>query len=165
MVDIYWGDGQKLSPQSGKLKGTLGIRDKVLVDQLTGLNTLASGLITQVNAIHRTGFGLNNVTNLDFFKGSNASDIAVNNSLDNASIATSSGTNQPGNSTVALQIAALKTLKGMKGGTATLNEVYNSQVTEFGVIIQHAGDNFYQHGLVEKALGDQREICHGGQFG
>ncbi len=112
VVDIYWTDGQKLSPQSGKLKGTLDIRDKVLVDQLTGLNTLASGLITQVNAIHRTGFGLNNVTNLDFFQGSNASDIAVNNSLDNASIATSSGVNQAGNNTIALQIAALKTFKG-----------------------------------------------------
>jgi flagellar hook-associated protein 1 FlgK len=161
VVDIYWTDGQKLSPQSGRLKGTLDIRDKVLVDQLTGLNTLASGLITQVNAIHRTGFGLNNVTDMDFFQGSNASDIAVNNSIDNASIATSSGVNQAGNNAIALQIAALKTFKGMKGGTATLNEAYNSQVIEFGVIIQHAGDNFYQHGLVEKALGDQRESAMG----
>jgi flagellar hook-associated protein 1 len=161
VVDIYWGDGQKISPQSGKLKGALEIRDKVLVNQLTGLNTLASGLITQVNAIHRIGFGLNNMTNLDFFQGSNAGDIAVNNSLDNASIATSNGVNQAGNNVTALQIAALKTFKGMKGGMATLNEAYNSQVTEFGVIIQHAGDNSYQHGLVEKALGDQRESAIG----
>lgn len=161
VADIYWTDGQKLIPQSGKLKGTLDIRDKVLVDQLTGLNTLASGLITQVNAIHRTGFGLNNVTNVDFFQGGNAGDIAVNNSLDNASIATSSGMSQSGNNTIALQIAALKTFKGMKSGTATLNEAYNAQVTEFGVIIQHAWDNSYQHGLVEKALGDQRESAMG----
>ncbi len=161
VLDVYWSDGQKLSLQSGKLKGTLDVRDKVLSDQLTGLNTLAGGLISQVNAIHRTGFGLNNMTNLDFFQGTNAGDIAVNNSLDHASIAASSGANQAGNSNIALQIAALKTAKGMKGGTATLNDFYNLQVTELGVTIQRAGDNAYQYGLVEKALGDQRESAVG----
>jgi flagellar hook-associated protein 1 FlgK len=125
------------------------------------LNTLANGLITQVNAIHRTGYGLNNATNLDFFQGSDAGDIAVNSLLDNASVAVSSGASQAGNSTIALQIAMLKTVKGMKGGTATLNDFYNSQVTELGVTIQRAGDNSYQHGLVEKALGDQRESAVG----
>jgi flagellar hook-associated protein 1 len=160
-VDVYWPDGQKLALQSGKLKGTLEVRDKVLSDQLTGLNTLASGLITQVNAIHRTGFGLNDATNLDFFQGGNAGDIEVNNSLDNASIAASSGASQAGNSNIALQIAALKTFKGMKGGTATLNEFYNAQVTDLGVIIQRAGENSYQYGLVDQALGDQRESVVG----
>jgi flagellar hook-associated protein 1 FlgK len=45
----------------------------------------------------------------------------------------------------------------MKGGTATLNEFYNSQITNLGVITQSASDNAYQHDLVSKALGDQRE--------
>jgi flagellar hook-associated protein 1 len=161
IVDVYWPDGQRLNLQSGKLKGTLDVRDKVLSDQLSGLNALAGGLITQVNTIHRTGFGLNNATNLDFFQGSNAGDIAVNDSLDNASIAASSGANQAGNSSIARQIAVLKTVKAMKGGTATLNDFYNAQVTELGVTAQRAGDSSYQHGLVEKALGDQRESVVG----
>jgi flagellar hook-associated protein 1 FlgK len=122
---------------------------------------LASGLITQINAIHRTGFGLNNVTGLDFFTGSNASDIAVNSLLDSASIATSSGASQAGNSDVALQIAGLKTVKGMKAGTATLNEFYNTQVSDLAVITRRATENSYQHGLVMKALGDQRESVVG----
>ncbi len=161
VVDVYWGDGQKLAPQSGNLKGTLEVRDKVLAGQLTGLNTLANGLITQVNAIHRGGFGLNNATNMDFFQGSDASDIAVNSLLDNASIATSSGASQAGNSDIALQIAGLKTVKGMKAGTATLNEFYNSQITDLAVTTQRASNNAYQHGLVEKALSDQRESAVG----
>jgi flagellar hook-associated protein 1 FlgK len=161
VVDVYWGDGQKMIPPSGKLKGTLEVRDKVLVDQRTGLNTLANGIITQVNTIHRTGFGLNNATGLDFFEGSNASDIAVNRLLDAASIATSSGVNQAGNSDIALQIAGLKTVKGMKAGTATLNEFYNSQISDLGITTRRALDNSYQHGLVAKALSDQRESAVG----
>ena len=161
VVDVVWNDGQKLVPPSGKLKGTLDIRDTVLAGQLSGLNTFANGLMTQVNAIHSMGFGLNNATNLDFFQGTDASDIAVNNLVDSASIATSSGANQAGNNAIALQLAALKTVKGMKGGTATLNEFYNSQITDLGVTTQRALDNAYQHGLVEKALGDQRESAVG----
>jgi flagellar hook-associated protein 1 FlgK len=138
IVDMYWEDGQKFAPPSGKLRGTLEVRDQVLVDQLNGLNTFANGLITQVNTLHRTGFGLNNATGLDFFEGNNASNIAVNRLLDGASIATSSGTNQAGNSDIALQIAGLKTAKGMKAGTATLNEFYNSQISDLDVTTRRA---------------------------
>ena len=161
VVDVYWSDNQKLVPPSGKLKGVLEVRDKVMVDQLTGLNTLAGGIINQVNAIHRTGFGLNNATNMDFFTGSNAGDIAVNPLLEAASIATSSGANQAGNSDIASQVASLKMVKGMNAGTATLNEFYNSQRTNLGVITRRASDNSYQHGLVAKALSDQRESVSG----
>lgn len=161
VVDVYWSDTQKMVPLSGKLKGVLEVRDKVMVDQLTGLNALASGIINQVNVIHRTGFGLNNATSMDFFSGSNASDIVVNPVLDAASIATSSGANQVGNSDIASQIAGLKMIKGMNAGTATLNEFYNSQITNLGVLTQRAADNSYQHGLVAKALSDQRESIAG----
>lgn len=161
VVDVYWSDNQKLIPPSGKLKGTLEVRDTVLTGQLSGLNMLANGIITQVNALHRTGFGLNNATNMDFFAGSDASDIAVNPLLDNASVATSSGANQAGNSDIANQIAGLKTFKGMQAGTATLNEFYNAQITDLAVTTQRAANNSYQHGLVSKALGDQRESVVG----
>lgn len=161
VVDVLWSDGQKLIPPSGELKGILHVRDKTMIDQLTGLHTFASGLISQVNAIHRTGFGLNNATGLDFFTGTNASDIAVNSAVDSASIATASAANQVGNSAIALQIANLKTAKGMKAGTATLHEFYNAQITDLAVLTRRAEDNSYQHGLVEQALGDQRESAVG----
>src|SRR4029078_9196055 len=32
VVDVYWSDNQKMTPTSGKLKGTLDVRDKVMVD-------------------------------------------------------------------------------------------------------------------------------------
>jgi flagellar hook-associated protein 1 FlgK len=159
--DVYWQDNQKLTPPSGELKGTLEVRDSVLTGQLSGLNTLAGGLISQVNSIHSVGFGLNNVTGLNFFSGTDAASIAVNPALDTASIATSSATGQAGNNSIALQIAGLKSVKGMSTGTATLNEFYNAQITDLAVTTQRASNNSYQHGLVSKALGDQRESVVG----
>lgn len=161
VMDVYWSDDQKLNPTSGELKGILEVRDRVLVDQLNGLNTLSAGLISQVNAIHSTGYGLNNATGLNFFTGTDAASIAVNSALDSASVATSSAANQAGNNSIALQLAGLRSVKGMSAGTATLNEFYNAQVTDLGVLTQRAANNSYQHGLVTKALGDQRESVAG----
>ena len=161
VVDVYIGDNVKLSPPSGTLKGTLEVRDRILVDQQNGLNTLAAGLITQVNALHKPGFGLNNATNLDFFSGTDALTIAVNPLLNANSIATSSGTGLPGNNDVALAISALKTTKGMSTGTATLNEFYGIQISDLALKTKRAADNSYQYGLVEKALSDQRESVAG----
>lgn len=161
VMDVRWSDNQQLALTSGSLKGVLEARDQVLVDQLNGLNTLAAGLISQVNTIHRAGYGLNNATNLNFFSGTNAADIAVNSTLDESSVAVSSAANQAGNNSVALQMAALKTTRGMSAGTATLNEFYNRQVTDLGVAVQRASDNSYHNGLVEQALADQRESVSG----
>jgi flagellar hook-associated protein 1 FlgK len=161
VVDVYWSDNQKLALPSGKLNGTLDVRDNTLVSQLTGLNTLAAGLITQVNTIHSVGFGLDNSTGNNFFAGSDARTIAVNPLLGAASIATSSSIDQAGNNGIALQIAALKTVKGMKANTATLNDFYNTQITDLALTTKHAADNTYQHGLVANALSDQRESVVG----
>ncbi|HNN12568.1 MAG TPA: flagellar hook-associated protein FlgK [Anaerolineales bacterium] len=161
VLDVYWEDNQKLNLLSGELKGTLEVRDRVLVDQMNGLNTFAAQLASQVNAIHRTGYGINNATNLDFFTGTDAASIAVNPNLDALSIATSSAANQAGNNTVALQILDLKNFKGMSGNTATLNEYYNAQVTGLAVLTKRAADNSYQHELVVHALGNQRESVAG----
>jgi flagellar hook-associated protein 1 FlgK len=161
VMDVYWSDNQKVDPFSGELKGTLEVRDRILVDQLNGLNTMSAGLIAQVNAIHSGGYGLNNATGLNFFTGTDASSIAVNPLLDATSVATSSAASQAGNNSIALQIAGLKTVKGMKAGTATLNEFYNSQITELAVTTKRATDNSYQHGLIVHALGNQRESVAG----
>jgi flagellar hook-associated protein 1 FlgK len=143
------------------LKGLLEVRDRVLTGQLAGLNTLAAGLISQVNSVHKTGFGLNNATGNDFFTGTDAGSLAVNPLLDAASLAASSGANQAGNNAVALQMAGLKAVKGMQAGAATLNEFYTSQITTLALTTRRAADHSQQYGLVAKALSDQRESVAG----
>jgi flagellar hook-associated protein 1 FlgK len=161
VVDLAWADGQAFVPPSGKLKGLLEVRDRVLTGQLAGLNTLAAGLISQVNSVHKTGFGLNNATGNDFFTGTDAGSLAVNPLLDAASLAASSGANQAGNNAVALQMAGLKAVKGMQAGAATLNEFYTSQITTLALTTRRAADHSQQYGLVAKALSDQRESVAG----
>ena len=161
VLDVYWADNQKMVPASGEMKGTLEVRDNILVDQLSGLNTLAAGMINQVNGIHRTGFGLNNATGNDFFSGTDAATIAVNPLLDAASIATSSAADQAGNNDISLQIAGLRTTKGMNGGTASFNDFYTAQINDLAMATKNASDNAYQHGLVAGALSDQRESVAG----
>jgi flagellar hook-associated protein 1 FlgK len=159
MLDVYWGDNQQLVPPSGKLKGTLDVRDVVLVNQLSGLDTLAGNLATKVNDIHSKGYGLDNSTGNAFFTGSDASHLAVNSALSAASVAASSNSGEAGNNEVALAIVGLKTAKTI--GSTTFNEFYNAQITGLAVITQRASDNSYQHGLVAKALSDQRESVAG----
>ena len=167
MSDIYWSDGQQMIPTSGSLKGTLEARDKILVDQLTGLNSLASELTSQVNTIHRSGFDLNDVAGKDFFTvtaGSEAGTIAVNTLLEAAGVVTSKNQFEPGNNMVALEMVALKNSKiaaSPFNGDVTLNEYYNTQITSLAVSTQRTIDNTYQHGLVAKALSDQRESVAG----
>lgn len=171
LYDVYWSqDNQQLVPPSGSLKGTMEARDNILVDQMDGLNTLATSLAAQVNAIHRTGYGPSDTVlrvppavGEDFFTGTSAMNIGVNAALisDPGKIATASAPNQPGNNSIALQMVDLKNFKGMSGGTATLNEFYNMQITQLAVDTKRAGDNTYQHDLVAKALSDQRESVAG----
>lgn len=161
MFRIVWEDGQGFTPSTGELRGLFYVRDQVIPDQIKGLNDLAAALITQVNAVHRNGYGLNGATGLDFFSGSDAATIQLNPTLQIEDIASASAPDQPGNAEIASQLAALKFTRTMNGGTATFQEFYNAQVTALGLETQRAGTNATHNGLVFKALGDQRESVAG----
>ena len=111
-----------------------------LVKPINDLNTLTAALITQVNAVHQTGFGLDNTTATDFFSGTDAADIAVNPTLvaDANKIAAASGASLPGDASSALAIADLQQALTMNGGTGTFEDFYNSAVGRLGVSIQEA---------------------------
>lgn len=53
---IQWADGQDLNPKAGELAGVLEARDQIMADQMTGLNNLATALVTRINELHSSGF-------------------------------------------------------------------------------------------------------------
>jgi flagellar hook-associated protein 1 FlgK len=163
MQDVYWEENQKLVPTSGELKGILEVRDNFLPDQQAGLNSLAATIIKQVNDIHATGYGPTTVTGTpnDFFTGTDASTIAVNNALvlDPGKIATADTAGAAGNNAIAVKIAGLKLQKVM--GNLTMNDFYNGQITNRSLVTQRAANNTTQQNLVVKALSDQRESVAG----
>lgn len=90
----FVGTGQPIPIRSGELQGMLDVRNVVLgvlapttAGQPNGLifqlNTMAAQLIADTNALHQQGFGLDGSTTLDFFNGTDAATIAVNQNITN----------------------------------------------------------------------------------
>ncbi len=59
--------------RSGKLKGYLDMRDKVIPDKIKELDKIAGGIVNEVNKLHYFGYGLNGSTNINFFNPLQAS--------------------------------------------------------------------------------------------
>lgn len=133
-------DGEELAPTSGKLRGLLDARDVELTELQSKLDSLAQALITEVNALHTAGFGLDGTTGEPFFTGSGAADIAVNSVLlaDPRKVAASAAAGAPGDASVALQIANLAQTPLAALGDKTVDEFYASLVTVLGADVRGA---------------------------
>ncbi len=67
--NIVWSEINKpVNIKGGELKGLLEIRDNILKSQIDYLNNFTVNLVELVNEIHRDGFGLDGITNRNFFK-------------------------------------------------------------------------------------------------
>jgi len=148
-------DDTVVTSSTGKLRGVLDARDVDLPALVTKLDALASGLITQVNAVHQTGFGLDGTTGTDFLTGTGASDIALNAVLAASpqKIATAAAAGAPGDGSIALSIANLQLANTMATGTQTFDAYYGNLVSVLGADVNRA------KGLTEsgKLLNDHLE--------
>jgi flagellar hook-associated protein 1 FlgK len=127
---------------SGKLGALVALRDVTLPGYESRLDTIASTLITQTNALQAGGVDVNGVTQpggagLDgstgvaFFSGANAATIAVG--VTAAKVAAAAAAGVPGDNTNALRIANLagdRTLAPLGG--ASIDSSYSSLVTTIG---------------------------------
>jgi flagellar hook-associated protein 1 FlgK len=130
---VFAADGEDLATASGRLRGLLDARDQALPDLIAKLDTLASALRTEVNALHQTGYGLDSSTGLDFFTGTGARDIAVNGTLlaDPRKVA-ASASGAAGDAAIALQIANLQRSAVASLGNVSFDDFYASLVTVLG---------------------------------
>jgi flagellar hook-associated protein 1 FlgK len=119
----------------GELRGLLDQRDGDLVNRIADLNALLGQVITDVNAAHTAGFGLDGLTGRAFFTGADASNIAVNavvSANTNAVAASTTLAGLPGNAANANAISALQYAKPLLGATATYDEFYQSFISSLG---------------------------------
>jgi flagellar hook-associated protein 1 FlgK len=130
----------------GNLGATLEIRDTTLPGYLSSLNELASTLVSQVNTVQSTGFGLTGGTGVDFFNPATATtpvtaaNIAVGITSATDVAAASSGTDGSGDNVNAQTMANLYTTPlSMTGGTMTMGDFYDALVGQVGVDVQSAG--------------------------
>jgi flagellar hook-associated protein 1 FlgK len=131
----------------GKLKGWLDARDVDIDNSLNKLDTLAQNLMTEVNSLHATGYGLDGSTGNDFFTGTAlATGIQVNQLIANDTnlIAAAEGIDKPGDNGNAIAIANLQEALTMNGTTATFGAYYDSMVSDAGLAVQQA-TSYYDH--------------------
>lgn len=131
---VFTDDMQPIDTSTGELSGILQARDGDLPALLAKVNSLASGMITAVNAVHSAGYGLDGSTGTPFFTGADASSIAVNAVLMTSpeKLAAASVTGAPGNAANMLAFADLQNAQTMVAGTQTFGDYYTRMVTVLG---------------------------------
>ncbi|MDP6905778.1 MAG: hypothetical protein QF406_15235, partial [Verrucomicrobiota bacterium] len=81
MVDTA--EGKTVNPNTGHIKGLIDVRDQSVKTLREDIDAMASQLITEVNALHQTGYDLDGVNDNSrgFFDGTGAANIKVNETI------------------------------------------------------------------------------------
>jgi flagellar hook-associated protein 1 FlgK len=149
----------------GKLGGTLIARDLIMPDQKASLDDIAATLITQVNALHVNGQGLDGSSGVSFFSGTDATSIAVNPGLTPANIAAAqynpASPTIPGDGSNALAMARLENALLMQSNTASINSFYRSQIAALGQQTSQAILMTQNQQLLVEHLESQQEAIAG----
>ncbi|MBI4299962.1 MAG: flagellar hook-associated protein FlgK [Chloroflexi bacterium] len=146
-VQIQWSsDGAAVTVSGGELKGLQDLRNTIIPDKIANLQELASKLITDVNALHSTGYDLDDGTGAAFFTGAGANDVAVSATLgaDVKKVAAASVSGSPGDGSLALAIARLEGNTTQLAATSELapgTALATSGLTVERVILNGAGAN------------------------
>jgi flagellar hook-associated protein 1 FlgK len=170
LQDIVWinSDGSSVNItgniSGGKLKGWLEARDVVIPEYVERVDILAQSIISEVNNLHSNGFGLGGSTGNSFFTGESASDMAVNQDIDddiNKIAAAANLDGLPGDNSNAIAIANLQNELKMNDNTATFDDYYNSLVSDIGNEMQKAAINFDHQSTIITQLNNHRESISG----
>jgi len=162
---VWEGTQMRLSHFGGELEALIEARDEILPDYIDRLDTLVAAIVSEVNALHVTGYGADNQTGVNFFDplGLTAATVDLSQEVkDNVShIAASSAVDSPGNNEIALAIAGLKSAPILENNSSTFNEYYASLVGLVGVRAGQAADTKESFDLVLEQLEFSRQSVQG----
>jgi flagellar hook-associated protein 1 len=155
-------DGTEYVPVSGKLGALNDFRDTVIKDIMDQLNTLAGAIVDTINYDHQVGYGLDGQTGRNFFEPAltKAYNITVSSDIKDVSHIAVSIDGATGDNTNALNINSLKTRKVIDG-SFTINEYYNSIISQLGVIGKEAQANRTNQELLVTQIDNSRESIKG----
>jgi flagellar hook-associated protein 1 FlgK len=154
--------------KGGKIGALLEARDQTLSMILDRLDELAFSVSGSVNAIHRQGFTRHNVQGVDFFKSLNSKERAaefidlsdaVQSSVNN--IAAAALPDSPGDNRIAVAISGLQEMRLMNDSKATMDDFYNSIVSDIGVASARARSSATQQKDIYNQLHKIREQLSG----
>lgn len=141
----YKGTTITLRNRGGEMAGLLASRDEILPRYMDQLNELARSIMNEVNSLHRTGFGDDGSTGLDFFDVNfqDVTNMRLNRDIeqDINKIAASSilpGVPGEGDNVMALAISDLRGKKVLNGGAQSISEFYAGLIGDLGIETRQA---------------------------
>ncbi|OHB25977.1 MAG: flagellar hook-associated protein FlgK [Desulfuromonadaceae bacterium GWB2_53_15] len=150
-----------VTPKTGQLGAILELRDTIIPGYLSKVDDLANSMVSEVNAIHSTGFQQDAITaGTNFFSGTTAKDIALNISTTNQ-VAASGVAGLVGDSSNTLKLAQLQNKLTMSAGTTTFNSYYDSLVSQVGLDVQSSKNTEAQDIAFTRQLTTLRESNSG----
>jgi flagellar hook-associated protein 1 len=161
-----WSDGTAVPLGQAQLGALAEVRDTTLAGYRTQLNALVKGVADAVNTIHQTGTDATGAAGQVFFTftaGNEAATLAVNPALvaDPRLVAAAAGANQPGDGTIAGQIADLRNALLFGGGTQTAADTYAGLVSGIGSDSRQGSEMATNQALVVDHLTTRRESISG----
>lgn len=143
--------GTPLTITGGSIGGNITARDGALATLQSGLDAVASNLITQVNTVYNASTGEN------FFTGADASDIAVNSSVGASDLNTAVSND----GSLASNLANLATTPISSLKNQTLQASYDSTVSGLGDSIDIATGQLNSNQTVAQMLSNQQSSVSG----
>lgn len=154
---LLYEDGTKADIQTGRLGALLTLRDSTLQELRDGLDTLAQGLVTEMNALHRQG-----QNGVDFFTGTDAASIDLSAAVEtDPGAINASRTSYPGANELALEMAALKNTATLSHGNATFSTYFGGLVAGLGAETRAAADGSRNQALAVQQVDNQRAAVSG----
>jgi flagellar hook-associated protein 1 FlgK len=150
----------------GALGGLILTRDTTLPGVRDQVDQLAFSIVTDVNAQHQAGYGLDGTTGNDLFStlaGTQdaATNMAVTLSDTNQVAAASTVDGLPGDNTNALALVQLQNQLTMNGGKATFNGYYHDLVQGVGSAVQQVKRSYDAQEFSLKQMDNMREAVSG----
>ncbi|MBC7693360.1 MAG: flagellar hook-associated protein FlgK [Methylotenera sp.] len=154
--------------KGGKIGALLTTRDSTLSTILDRLDELAMTVSDSVNAIHSQGFNAEGQQGLNFFKPVDQKERAssfielsdeVKDNINN--IATAAIPDAPGDNRIAIAISGLQSMKLMNNGKSTVDDFYNSIVSDVGVATNRNRTSMNQQKDIQTQLGKMRDQISG----
>jgi flagellar hook-associated protein 1 FlgK len=154
--------------KGGKMGALLEVRDQTLSTVLDRLDELAYTITETVNDVHRMGYTRDGATGIDYFKSLGSKDrasefMALSDAVGaNANnIATAFQVNSPGDNRVAIAISSLQGQPLLNDGKTTVDEWYNSIVSDIGVTAARAKAGINQQRDIMTNLQKMRDQVSG----
>ncbi len=152
--------GAFLSLAGGSIEGNITARDGAIAQLQTGLDTLASQLVTSVNSVYSTGFDTNGNTGQNFFTGTNAATIGVNSTVaGDPKQFQANGANGDNSVVLALAQLANNNIAGLNNQTFTGS--YAATVANLGSSLSTVNNQITNAGAMTQMLTNQRASISG----